>query len=72
MVFPSIQDALTVSEDCFNGQDIRASYELSYTTDCCTFIATCVVDGMECSNGTCHHELQDNTALYLQRATPSV
>ena len=62
MVFPFIQDALTVSEDCLNGQDIRASYELSYTTDCGTLITTCVVDGTECTNGTCHHELQNNTA----------
>ena len=53
---------MTLSEDCANGRDIRASYELSYTTDCGTHITTCVVDGTECSNGTCHHELQNNTA----------
>ena len=64
MVFPSIQDALTVSEDCLNGQNIRASYELSYTTDCGTPITTCLMDGTECSNGTCsYHELQDNTTM---------
>ena len=62
MVFPVIQDALTLSEDCLNGQNIRASYELSYTTDCGTLITTCVVDGTECSNGVCRHVLQDNTA----------
>ena len=62
MVFPFIQDIVTVSEDCLNGRDIRAVYELSYTTDCGTLITTCVVDGTECTNGTCHHVLQDNTA----------
>ena len=53
---------MTVSEDCANGQDIRASYELSYTTNSGTHIPTCVVNGTECSNGVCHHELQSNTA----------
>ena len=51
-----------MSEDCFNGHNIRASYELFYATDSGTPITTCVVDGTECTNGTCHHELQDNTA----------
>ena len=36
MVFPFIQDTVTLSEDCANGRDIRAVYELSYTTDCGT------------------------------------
>ena len=53
---------MTISEDCANGQDIRASYELSYTTDSGTPITTCVVDGTECNSGTCHHELQNNIA----------
>ena len=53
---------MTVSEDCTNGQDIRASYELSYTTDCGNPIATCVEDGRECSNGTCFHELRSDVA----------
>ena len=53
---------MTLSEDCLNGRNIRASYELSYTTECGTPITTCVVDGTECSNDTCHHELQSNTA----------
>ena len=53
---------MTLSEDCRNGQSIRARYKLSYTTDSGTLITTCVVDGMECSNGTCRHELQNNTA----------
>ena len=52
------KDNVTVSEDCPNGQDIRASFELSYTTDSGTHITTCVVNGTECSNGTC----QSNTA----------
>ena len=53
---------MTISEDCANGQHIRASYELSYTTNSGTHIATCAVDGTECSNGVYHHELQSNTA----------
>ena len=53
---------MTISEDCANGQYIRASYELSYITDSGTLNTTCVVDGTECSNGVCHHELQSSTA----------
>ena len=52
---------MTVSEDCTNGQDIRASYEISYHTDSGSLNTTCVVDATECSGGTCHHELQSNT-----------
>ena len=52
---------MTISEDCPNGRDITASYELTYTTDFGTLIATCVVDETECSNSTCHHELRNNT-----------
>ena len=44
---------------CTNGQD--TNYELSYTTTSGTLITTCVVSGTECSNGTCSHELQNNT-----------
>ena len=58
----SYQNNVTVSEDCANERHIRASYELSYTTNSGTHIATCVVNGRECSNGICHHELQSNTA----------
>ena len=61
MIFPSIQDPVTMSEDCLNGQDIRANYELSYTSDCGSLITTCVVDGTECTNGNCRHQLQNNT-----------
>ena len=50
---------MTISEDCANGQDFN--YELSYTTTSGTLITTCVVSGRECSNGTCHHELQNNS-----------
>ena len=54
---------MTIPENCVNGQDIRASYELTYATDSGSLNTTCVVDETaECSNGTCHHELQDNTA----------
>ena len=52
---------MTLSEECANGQDMRDSYELLYTTVAGTPITTCVVNGTECSNGTCHHELQSNT-----------
>ena len=60
-MFPFIQDPVTISHNCLNGRNIRAVYEFSYTTDCGTHIATCVVDGTECSNGVCRHELQSNT-----------
>ena len=53
---------MTVSEDCTNGQNIKASYELTYTTDSGTFDTACVVNGTACSNGVCHHELQSNVA----------
>ena len=53
---------MTISEDCVNGQDIRANYKLTYATDSGTLNTTCVVNGTECCNGTCHHELQSNTA----------
>ena len=67
---PFIQDPVTVSEECANGQDIRDRYKLSYTTVSGTPITTCVVDGTECSNGTCRHELQSNTAD--SRCRPSI
>ena len=57
-----IQDNVTISEDCANGQDIRANYELSYTTNSGTLNTTCVVNGRECSNSACRHVLQSNTA----------
>ena len=56
-----IQGNVTVSEDCTNGQDIRASYELSYHTELGALNATCVVNWTECSSGVCHHELQSNS-----------
>ena len=58
---PTTKNNVTVSEVCANGRDIKASYELSYTTDSGTLNTTCVVNGTECSN-TCHHELWNNTA----------
>ena len=57
---PSFQDPVTVSADCVNRQDIRASYELSYTSSSGTTITTCSLDGTDCSNGVCRHELQEN------------
>ena len=59
-----------ISEDCANRQHIRARYELSYTTDSGVSITTCVVNGTECSNGTCRHELKNNTAD--SRCSPQV
>lgn len=53
---------MTISEGCANGQNIRATYEISYITESGTPITTCVVNGTECSSGTCHHELQNNIA----------
>ena len=61
---------MSVSADCANGQDIRASYEISYNNSSGTSIATCVVNGIDCNNGVCHHELQNNTADY--RCQPPV
>ena len=58
----STQNPVTISENCDNGQDMRASYELSYTSDSGTLNTTCVIDWTECSNGTCRHVLQNNTA----------
>ena len=58
----STQNPVTITENCANGQDTRANYELTYTTDSGTLIATCILNGTDCSNGTCHHELQNNTA----------
>ena len=57
-----MQENVTASEDCANGQDITASYELTYTTDSGTLNTTCFVDGTECSDKKCHHELRNNTA----------
>ena len=56
-----IQGNVTVSEDCTNGRDIRASYELSYNAESGSTISTCDVDVAECINDTCHHELVSNT-----------
>ena len=53
---------MTISEECPSGRDITARYELAYTTDSGISITTCVVIGTECSNGTCGHKLQSNTA----------
>ena len=61
MFHPSTQNNLTISEDCADGQDIRANYELSYKTDSGTINTTCDVKEIECCNSTCHHELQNNT-----------
>ena len=61
---------MTVSEDCTNEHDIRASYELTYTTESGTFDTACVVNGTECSNGVCHHKLQTNVAA--SRCQPPV
>ena len=60
MMYITIQDRVAVSKSCTNGQD--TSYELAYTTASGTLNTTCVVDGTECSNGICRHELQSNTA----------
>ena len=51
---------MTISIDCTDEQDIRGSYELSYATDSRTLNTICAVDGSECINGVCHHELQNN------------
>ena len=55
-----IQNPVSVSADCANGQDIRASYEISYNSSSGTSFTTCVVNWTDCGNGVCHHELQDN------------
>ena len=60
--FSFIQDNLTISEDCINGKDIRASYELTYYTATGTLNTTCTMNGTECSNGKCYHQLENNIA----------
>ena len=57
-----IQDNVTISEDCINGKDIRASYELTYNTATGTLNTTCIMNGTECSNNKCHHQLKNNIA----------
>jgi len=51
---------MNFSVNCANGQDM--SYELSDISNSGTSISSCVVDGTDCNNGVCHHELQNNTA----------
>ena len=60
--FSFTQDTITISEDCINGKDITASYELIYNTATGTLNTTCIMDSTECSNGKCHHQLKNNTA----------
>ena len=57
--FSFIQDTVTISEDCINGKDIRASYELTYNTATGTLNTTCIMNGTECSNNKCHHHLKN-------------
>ena len=61
IMLPICQDNVNISQDCPNGQNIIASYELSYNLTDLGNITTCVMNGTECSNGRCRHELQDNT-----------
>lgn len=60
---PSNQDPVTLSEDYVNGWDIRSSYELAYVSSSGTSTTTCkcFVNGTDCSNDVCQHELQNNT-----------
>ena len=58
--FSFVQDNVTISEDCINGKDIRASYELTYNTATGTLNTTCIMNGTECSNGKCHHQFKNN------------
>jgi len=53
-------DPVNVSVDCANGQENTANYSISYTSSSGTSITTCVVDGTDCSNGTCRHEVHNN------------
>lgn len=63
-VSPSNQDPVTLSEDHANGQDIRSSYELAYISSSGTSVTTCTcfVNGTDCSNDVCQHNLRNNTA----------
>ena len=60
-LFPHPLWTLNVSVDCPNGQDIGAIYDLSYASSSGTFNTTLVVNQTGCSNGTCRHELQNNS-----------
>ena len=51
---------MSVINGCEDEQHI--SYELTYSTGFGTLLTTCIVDKTDCSNGTCHHELHNNTA----------
>ena len=55
---------MTVSPDCATGQDIRSSYEVAYmhASSSGSSVTTCVVSETDCNNGTCRHELQNQTA----------
>ena len=52
--------ACAISPNCTSGQNITSDYGLTFDTDIDT--TTCDVNGTECSNGTCSHELQNNIA----------
>ena len=59
---------MTVSQSCTSGQN--TSYEIFYTTASGALNTTCVVDGTECSNGICRHELQ--SSIVDSRCQPPV
>ena len=50
---------MTVINGCEDEQG--TSYALTYSAGFGTLLTTCVVNKTECSNGTCHHELHNNT-----------
>jgi len=66
----SNQDPVTISGGCANGHKIRSNYEIAYISSSGTFINTCLVNGTDCCNGVCRHQLQNNIADY--RCQPPV
>jgi len=60
LMLSSFQNGMNDCVNCANGQDIGTSYELHYISSSGASITTCDMNGTDCSDGVCQHELQDN------------
>ena len=69
VVFPSVQDPVTVSTDCPNGQNITANYEIIYASSSGT--SNTFVNGTDCIV-TCYDELQNNSTFSNESVTVNV
>jgi len=63
-----------VSVNCPNGSDIRARYDVSYTSSSGTSsITTCFVNGTNCNDdGLCRHVLQNNNGCEFNSESVTV